>query len=107
MREIQFHPSAVEELEQAAAWYESGGRGLRKAFLVEIEHAIECIRESPETWPPHISGTRRFFVHRFPFAVVYRYVPDTVQVLAVMHPKRRPGYWRSRRLSSAAEKGGV
>jgi hypothetical protein len=33
---------------------------------------------------------------RFPFSLVYRVLESEVEVLAVAHGKRRPGYWRSR-----------
>jgi hypothetical protein len=36
-------------------------------------------------------------VHRFPFAVIYRHDDRMIQVIAVMHLKRQPGYWRSRK----------
>jgi hypothetical protein len=35
-------------------------------------------------------------MHRFPFAVVYRELPSVIQVLAVAHGHRRPGYWKTR-----------
>jgi toxin ParE1/3/4 len=33
---------------------------------------------------------------RFPFTLVYRLRGDEVEILAVAHARRRPGYWRSR-----------
>jgi hypothetical protein len=35
-------------------------------------------------------------VHRFPYAVLYRPDPDEIVVVAVMHQRRRPGYWLGR-----------
>jgi len=32
----------------------------------------------------------------FPYAVVYLEQPDRVWIVAIMHLKRRPGYWRKR-----------
>jgi hypothetical protein len=32
----------------------------------------------------------------FPFIVVYRTVPAGIQVIAIAHTSRRPGYWRKR-----------
>jgi hypothetical protein len=55
---------------------------------------IEQIGEAPERWPAHLHGTRRFMLRRFPFSVVYRPHEDFVEVVAVAHAKRRPGYWR-------------
>ena len=35
-------------------------------------------------------------MQRFPFNVLYREAGNTVQVLAVAHHRRRPGYWLGR-----------
>ena len=39
---------------------------------------------------------RRCLVHRFPYGVIYAVEDDVVYVAAVMHLKRKPGYWESR-----------
>ncbi len=36
-------------------------------------------------------------VRRFPFAILYRVEPERIVVVAVMHLRREPGYWRRRR----------
>jgi plasmid stabilization system protein ParE len=41
-------------------------------------------------------AARRIPLRRFPFVVVYRDLPDHVEVMAFAHTSRRPGYWRSR-----------
>jgi len=42
------------------------------------------------------SHTHRFLLRRFPFSVAYREVRETVQVVAVVHGRRKPGYWKGR-----------
>lgn len=61
-------------------------------FFEEIDTAITRIQEAPNTWPEFRQGTRRFLVHRFPFAVVYSQCANSLLVVAVMHLKRRPDY---------------
>jgi hypothetical protein len=39
---------------------------------------------------------RRVPVRRFPFFVIYRERDEDLQIIAVAHQSRRPGYWRSR-----------
>jgi hypothetical protein len=54
---------------------------------------------SPTTrsrWPRHGRCARRYVVPRFPFSSVYRMREDEVEIIAVAHGRRRPGYWRSR-----------
>jgi hypothetical protein len=39
---------------------------------------------------------RRVLVRRFPYFVIYREWSDRLEIVAVAHQSRRPGYWRSR-----------
>lgn len=96
MRTIEIHPEASRELEEARAWYEISREGLGTQFVDEVDRAMEAIQESPETWSNYIEGARRFFLHRFPYAVIYRYDERKIQVLALMHLHRKPGFWKER-----------
>ncbi len=62
-----------------------------------MSRAVASIAEAPQRWPAGIHGTRKFLLGRFPFAVIYRELPSIIQVLAVAHGHRRPGYWKGRR----------
>lgn len=62
----------------------------------ELDRAVERIAEAPTRWPAHLHGTRRYLLRRFPFSLVYREVGPILTVVAVVHAKRRPGYWRDR-----------
>ena len=95
-RQVDVHPAAVVEARAAAEWYRERSASAANAFLAEIDHAIERISQSPEMWPSYVGGTKRFLLHRFPFSVIYREVFGSIQVVAVAHAKRRPGYWKSR-----------
>jgi hypothetical protein len=33
---------------------------------------------------------------RYPFSIIYREMPREIQIIAVAHAKRRPGYWAKR-----------
>jgi len=97
---VRLHAGARAELEDAALWYEQEQEGLGAAFLAEVARAAATIEEAPATWPlfRKSTGIRRFLRARFPYALLYRSDSDAVVVLAVAHTKRRPGYWRARRL---------
>jgi len=93
---VDFHPAARDELLAAHAWYRARNESSALAFVREMERAIEVIAEAPDRWPSYLHGTRRYLLRRFPFSVVYRRVDAGVQVVAVAHARRRPGYWRAR-----------
>lgn len=93
---IVFHPDAVEEAKAARQWYAERSQSAADSFLVELDHGIEAIAQSPDRWPPFKQGTRRYLFHRFPFQLIYRVVNDRIEVVAVAHGRRRPGYWKAR-----------
>jgi plasmid stabilization system protein ParE len=67
------------------------------AFVAEVDRPAAGIVEHPLAYP-HVHGeTRRALVHRFPYAIYFRAMSDEVVVLAVMHGRRLPRRWRSRR----------
>ncbi|AUX43028.1 uncharacterized protein SOCE26_044680 [Sorangium cellulosum] len=58
--------------------------------------AVDRIAEAPEQGPELEPGVRRLTLQRFPYGLLYVVEPDRILVLAVMHLRRRPGYWRGR-----------
>jgi plasmid stabilization system protein ParE len=93
---IEIHPEAVTEARCAHEWY--GARSVRaaEAFLAELDTGIERIRNTPEQYPKYLHGSRYYLMRRFPYLIVDRVLSTTVQVIAVAHGRRRPGYWRAR-----------
>ena len=95
-RPLEVHPEAVLETQAAYRWYPDRNNTAAEAFLAELDRAVEAISESPMRWPIHLHGTRRFLLRRFPFSVVYRELGETLQIVAVAHGRRKPGYWKDR-----------
>lgn len=94
---VRLHPDAIAEAKAAYEWYAERNPAAANAFISELDHAISQIQKGPERWTTHLHGTRRFLLRRFPYVVVYRVAESTIQVIAVAHGRRRPGYWKSRR----------
>ena len=93
-----FHPEAAEEFLEACVHYTDISPELGRAFYASVEAGIEKILARPRTWPVIEDGVRRFMVQRFPYGLYYTLVDEgeVVLVVAVMHMRRRPGYWRHR-----------
>jgi hypothetical protein len=64
--------------------------------MLELDHAIAQIESGPQQWPPYLHGTRFYKLRRFPYLAVFRETPTNVQIVAIAHSSRRPGYWRKR-----------
>lgn len=91
---VEFHPDARDELVAARDWYAERGESVAVRFTSEVERAIDKISENPIRWPLFLSDTRRYVLRRFP--VVYRESTGNIEVLALAHNRRRPGYWQHR-----------
>ena len=90
------HPQAIAEARATRRWYEDRNPEAAEAFMTEFDLAMARIEEAPRRWPPYLADTRRYLLRRFPFFVVFREVDDRVQIVAIAHAKRRPGYWLGR-----------
>ncbi len=93
---VEFHPEAVAEARAAREWYEARSSEAAKAFISELDEAVEQVAQFPDRWAKYISGTQHYLLRRFPYVVIYRRKTESVQVIAVAHEKRNPGYWKAR-----------
>lgn len=99
-RIIEFHPDAADEAEAAKNWYAERSLFASRSFVSELTRAVDRVVETPEMWPLFETGTRRYVFPRFPFSLVYRILDKKIQIVAVTHSKRKPGYWKSRYLNT-------
>lgn len=95
-KKVEFHDEANLELGAAFDWYLERSEPAAARFIAEMDEAIAIISQAPKRSPESGFGTRKFLLQRFPFAVFYRELPLSVQVVAVAHGHRRPGYWKNR-----------
>ena len=94
--DLDVHPEALEEAQAAFLWYSARSEAVGDGFMAELDRAFGQVLDHSQTWPRCIHSTQRYILHRYPFYVVYRLTEQEVQVIAVAHAKRRPGYWKSR-----------
>jgi plasmid stabilization system protein ParE len=93
---FDFHPEALAEFQDAARRYRLIQEGLGMRFVASVEDAIDRILEAPLRWRILEDDVRRCLTRVFPYAVLYTVEPDFVLIIAVMHCRREPGYWRER-----------
>ena len=96
MTSHRYLPSAREELNEAAVFYDARVPGLGEAFLDDVERAIETIQRNPRIGAAVGPRFRRTFIGRFPFSNIYAAREGEIVIVAVAHQRKRPGYWRGR-----------
>jgi plasmid stabilization system protein ParE len=93
---LDLHPGAEEDYLNSLAWYRDRSFSTAVKFEDAFWQAVHAVEDAPERWPVYFSDFRRYTLHQFPFSLVYRVEPSRVFVLAVVHGRRRPGYWKDR-----------
>jgi plasmid stabilization system protein ParE len=91
-----FHPHAEKELEEIEQHYDDILTGLGNRFREAIEITISRILKYPNGWQPLSRVDRRCRLNSFPYGIVYRVKPREIRILAVMHDRREPDYWKYR-----------
>jgi hypothetical protein len=91
-----FHPEADEEYVQAVQYYADIALELGWRFHDEMERLIQEACAGPERFWKFSPPARRHLSGDFPYAIVFMEKPEHIWIVAVMHMKRRPGYWRGR-----------
>ena len=96
LKPLKYHPAARREIKAAHAWYLRKSVQAADGFLEELLPALDRVDERPRLYPPHLYGSLRAVLDRYPFSIVYREFLSEIQIIAVAHAKRRPGCWRER-----------
>jgi len=102
VKAVRPNAEAEEEIRAAILWNENEREGLGRELWDELQQTVALISEYPEIGSAvhraKVRGVaRRVPLRRFPYFVVYRERADYIEVVALAHTSRRPGYWKSRR----------
>lgn len=94
---VDFHEEAAAEYDAVFDWYLKQSPNAAIKFDAEMDRALAHIRQAPRRWTSGPNSTRRFLLRQFPFVVIYRELtPAQIQIVAISHTSRKPGYWMAR-----------
>ena len=96
MKPHSFHPAAEVEYTAAATYYAEIDPVLGVRFYDEVVRLILQVRAQPDRFWMFDPPARRRLSRLFPYSVVYLDRPEQIWIVAIMHGKQRPGYWRHR-----------
>jgi len=102
VKPVRPNQEAEDEIRAAIAWYESEREGLGNELWEELQGTVALISDHPAIGSvvhrAKVRGAvRRVPLRRFPYFVVYRDHSDYIELVALAHMSRRPGYWKLRR----------
>jgi toxin ParE1/3/4 len=96
VKSFRFHPEAFLEADNAVEFYKNKQAGLEKRFLTALQDAVFRMRSNPLIYRTIEGNIRKCRLLLFPYALIYRVTDKYLEVIAVMHIRKHPGYWKSR-----------
>jgi toxin ParE1/3/4 len=97
MKPVAYHPEAEEELDAAVDIYEAQRQGRGVKFRQAVVRAESDIQSAPKASPKYKrTRCREYIVRRFPYAIYSVEHRRSIEVIAVAHGRRKPGYWHRR-----------
>jgi plasmid stabilization system protein ParE len=92
----RFLEVAEAELTDAVEYYDGEAPGLGDRLVAEVRATVELLEENPEIGPVVRGSLRKRAVSAFPYTIYYVVEGREIQILALAHQRRRPGYWWKR-----------
>ncbi len=96
-RTVRLLDEAMADAETAIDWYrDHADDEIASRLAQEVDAALEQIANWPFSGRAYDATTRCLLLRTFPFLVLYRVTSDAIEILAVAHERRAPGFWRGR-----------
>jgi plasmid stabilization system protein ParE len=96
LRKVILLSGAKTDIREASRFYEAKRPGFGELFLSRFHHALSQVRAYPLTAPAIYGRYRRMGLEQFSHSIVYSVEANKVVVVAVMHDRRDPDYWKRR-----------
>ena len=100
--DLAIRPETIEEIRAAREWYRGQDLDSAGEFLRDLAHSVSILLAAPRAGRPlRRMRARTLPLRSFPYVIVYRLRRrvagiEQLEILAVAHGSRRPGYWRER-----------
>ena len=93
---LELHPEARRELRRAVSYYRTQSERIAESLIREVRSLEEKLLRNPLRCGFLEKPFRCCRLDRFPFGIVYGVESTRIRIVAFMHLKRRPGYWKDR-----------
>jgi toxin ParE1/3/4 len=94
---VDLHEEAAAEYDAAFDWYLARSPAAALKFDAEFDRALVHVAQAPQRWASGSHNTPQVLAAKVSFLLIYRerFVGE-IQIVAVAHTSRRPGYWKDR-----------
>jgi plasmid stabilization system protein ParE len=96
MAAVDLLPAARMDFDESFDWYAWRSPEAAERFSRAIDDTLERIARTPNQFAKVDRRHQACPVARFPFRIVYRIEAERILVVAVVHAKRKPYYWKDR-----------
>ena len=93
MPPVRLTLAAEQDILLAQQWYLAEAPHVLASFEEEISKCFGRIGDAPELYQAVEGEVRRAPLQRFPFSVLYRMLPEWIEVIGVVHQSRDPRRW--------------
>jgi plasmid stabilization system protein ParE len=93
---LWFDPAGRAEYVGVAAHYKALGSSRGRAFAEDFRAALDAILAFPRSSSADDDGVRQKVLRKHPYIIVYRASDEDIEIVALAHTTREPGYWRNR-----------
>ncbi len=93
--QIKWLPTALENLDNAAKYFEEHNPKAAKAFVQEVYDLTHLLKQHPSMGRAgRVFGTRELILQNFPFLIPYRVKDNCIEILRIFPTKMaQPEYW--------------
>jgi toxin ParE1/3/4 len=96
MSRFGYFQPALDEIDEALAYYKAIDYTLSQRLTRDIEQALAAIGHMPESWKSIGGGLRQKRLKSFPFVINYLLRDEVIWIVAFANTHRNPNYWRNR-----------
>lgn len=97
MKKLNLHDEAEAELSEIFLYYADKNPDIALRFYQEITDSFSHILRQPKMGAPIETPYRKYVTHSFHYIIIYKESTEGINVDAIGHYSREPGYWHHRK----------
>ncbi|TDK36738.1 type II toxin-antitoxin system RelE/ParE family toxin [Rhizobium deserti] len=90
MLPIRYTKRALGRLRHVGDWIGQDNPAAAERVVARIARSIDLLRDHPHKGRPgRLADTREFVLTDIPYIIVYRLMPNHIQIITIMHTSQR------------------